>query len=101
MEAEHLLLQHKQRYEQLRDDVQVKMRFLHENKVSILLFGLWNFLYHGFFQVKVMKKQLLLLHNATSAYFSGNQKALEAALQQFNLKPPSSSTNAATSWLEA
>jgi len=83
MEAEHALLQQKQRYEQLRDDVQVKMRFLHENKV------------------KVMKKQLLLLHNATSAYFGGNQKSLEAALQQFNLKPVSSSTNSSSSWLEA
>lgn len=38
------------------------------------------------FQIKVMNKQLLLFHNAISAYFSGNQKALDATLKQFAIK---------------
>jgi len=58
-----------------------------------------NKLISVFFQVKVMHKQLLLFHNAVSAYFSGNQVALEATLKQFNiaLKQPNS---APSSWLE-
>lgn len=54
-------------------------------------FSLW--------QVKVMHKQLLLFHNAVSAYFSGNQTALEATLKQFNIKLRSPNT-APPSWLE-
>lgn len=50
-------------------------------------------------QVKVMHKQLLLFHNAISAYFAGNQQQLEQTLLQFNvkLKPPGSQK---PSWLE-
>lgn len=33
-----------------------------------------------------MHKQLVLLHNAVSAYFSGNAVALESTLMQFNIK---------------
>ena len=33
-----------------------------------------------------MHKQLLLFHNAVSAYFSGNQSALDATLKQFSIK---------------
>ena len=33
-----------------------------------------------------MHKQLLLFHNAVSAYFSGNQNALEATMKQFSIK---------------
>ncbi|CAH0596123.1 unnamed protein product [Chrysodeixis includens] len=54
-------------YERLRDDSAVKLRLLHENRV------------------KVMNKQLLLFHNAVSAYFSGNNVALEAAVRHFNI----------------
>lgn len=39
-----------------------------------------------FKQVKVMHKQLVLLHNAVSAYFSGNAVALEGTIKQFNVK---------------
>ncbi|XP_023236907.1 arfaptin-2-like, partial [Centruroides sculpturatus] len=72
---------HKEKYEKLRSDVTVKMKFLDENKV------------------KVMHKQLLLFHNAISAYFSGNQAMLDATLKQFNikLKNPNASS---PSWLE-
>lgn len=33
-----------------------------------------------------MHKQLVLLHNAIAAYFSGNAIALETTLKQFNIK---------------
>lgn len=36
-----------------------------------------------------MNKQLLLFHNAVSAYFSGNNVALEAAVRHFNIHTPS------------
>jgi hypothetical protein len=32
-----------------------------------------------------MKSQLLLFHNAISAYFSGNKAGLDATIKQFNL----------------
>lgn len=72
---------HKDKYERLRSDVIIKLKFLEENKV------------------KVMHKQLLLFHNAISAYFAGNQQQLEQTLQQFNikLKPPGADQ---PSWLE-
>ncbi|KAJ8280125.1 hypothetical protein GJAV_G00050810 [Gymnothorax javanicus] len=72
---------HKDKYERLRSDVTIKLKFLEENKV------------------KVMHKQLLLFHNAISAYFAGNQQQLEQTLKQFNvrLRPPGSDK---PSWLE-
>ncbi|XP_051521726.1 arfaptin-2a isoform X4 [Myxocyprinus asiaticus] len=71
----------REKYERLRSDVTIKLKFLEENKV------------------KVMHKQLLLFHNAISAYFAGNQQQLEQTLRQFNvkLKPPGSDK---PSWLE-
>ncbi|XP_072515817.1 arfaptin-2b isoform X4 [Salminus brasiliensis] len=71
----------KDKYERLRSDVTIKLKFLEENKV------------------KVMHKQLLLFHNAISAYFAGNQQQLEQTLKQFNikLKPPGADK---PSWLE-
>ncbi|KAJ3590388.1 hypothetical protein NHX12_008339 [Muraenolepis orangiensis] len=59
---------HRDKYERLRSDVTIKLKFLEENKV------------------KVMHKQLLLFHNAISAYFAGNQQQLEQTLIQFNVK---------------
>ena len=35
-----------------------------------------------------MQKQLLLFHNAVSAYFAGNQAALESTMKQFAIKVP-------------
>ncbi|CAO2582636.1 Arfip2 [Lemmus lemmus] len=72
---------HRDKYEKLRGDVAIKLKFLEENKI------------------KVMHKQLLLFHNAVSAYFAGNQKQLEQTLQQFNIKlrPPGAEK---PSWLE-
>ncbi|XP_026075514.1 arfaptin-2-like isoform X1 [Carassius auratus] len=72
---------HKEKYERLRSDVSIKLKFLEENRV------------------KVMHKQLLLFHNAISAYFAGNQQQLEQTLKEFNikLKPPGADK---PSWLE-
>ncbi|XP_011505239.1 PREDICTED: arfaptin-2 [Ceratosolen solmsi marchali] len=72
---------HKQNFEKLRADVSIKLKFLDENRI------------------KVMHKQLLLFHNAVSAYFSGNQTALEATLKQFNIKVKSPNSSL-PSWLE-
>ncbi|EZA49233.1 hypothetical protein DMN91_006188 [Ooceraea biroi] len=72
---------HKQNFEKLRSDVSIKLKFLDENRI------------------KVMHKQLLLFHNAVSAYFSGNQTALEATLKQFNIKVKSPNSTL-PSWLE-
>ncbi|KAM3932830.1 arfaptin-2 isoform 1-T2 [Leptodactylus fuscus] len=72
---------HRAKYEKLRGDVTIKLRFLQENKV------------------KVMHKQLLLFHNAISSYFAGNQQQLEASLQQFNIKLSSAASDK-PSWLE-
>ena len=58
----------KTEFEKLRSDVQIKLKFLDENRV------------------KVMQSQLLLFHNAVAAYFSGNQTALEATMKQFSVK---------------
>ena len=46
-----------------------------------------------------MHKQLLLLHNAVSAYFSGNQQALEATMKQFSIKVKAPNSNE-PSWIE-
>ena len=46
-----------------------------------------------------MHKQLLLFHNAISAYFSGNHTALEATLKQFNIKLKMPNADP-PSWLE-
>ncbi|XP_055326748.1 arfaptin-2 [Sitodiplosis mosellana] len=80
-DAQKSYAKHKESYEKLRTDVAVKMQFLDENRI------------------KVMHKQLVLLHNAVSAYFSGNASALEGTIKQFNvkLKSPNSVTG---SWLE-
>ncbi|XP_064414190.1 arfaptin-2 isoform X2 [Latimeria chalumnae] len=79
--AQQLFLIHKEKYERLRSDVAIKLKFLEENKV------------------KVMHKQLLLFHNAISSYFAGNQQQLEQTLKQFNIKLKTPGTEK-PSWLE-
>jgi len=80
-ETEDSFSRQKLEFERLRSDVQIKLKFLDENRV------------------KVMHKQLLLLHNAVSAYFSGNQSALEATMKQFSIKVKSPNS-ASPSWIE-
>merc|ERR1712128_32254 len=71
----------KAEFEKLRSDVQIKLKFLDENRV------------------KVMQKQLLLFHNAVSAYFSGNQTSLEATMKQFAIKVKSPNSQP-PSWMQ-
>jgi len=71
----------KAEFEKLRSDVQIKLKFLDENRV------------------KVMQKQLLLFHTAVSSYFSGNQTALEATMKQFAIKARDSNGQP-PSWIE-
>lgn len=107
----------KEKYERLRSDVTIKLKFLEENKVSVRSWNNKNSSIFGFqgqkvqiwhhlcavtsvcLKVKVMHKQLLLFHNAISAYFAGNQQQLEQTLKQFNIKlrPPGADK---PSWLE-
>lgn len=58
---------YKDKYEKLKIDVSIKMKFLDENRV------------------KVMKKQLLLFQNAIFTYFSGNLQSLESIMKQFHV----------------
>ncbi|XP_066919629.1 arfaptin-2-like isoform X2 [Clytia hemisphaerica] len=60
--------EHKEKFESLRNNLQIKMKFLEENKV------------------KVMRKQLLILHNALAAYFSGNKDELEKTMKEFHIR---------------
>ncbi|XP_075716462.1 arfaptin-1 isoform X3 [Rhinoderma darwinii] len=72
---------HKEKYDKMRNDVSVKLKFLEENKV------------------KVLHNQLVLFHNAIAAYFAGNQKQLEQTLKQFHVKLKTPGVDA-PSWLE-
>lgn len=47
-----------------------------------------------------MHMQLLMLHNAVAAYFSGNAEALEDTLKHFNIKITKSPADENPSWLE-
>jgi len=88
-ETQRSYAQHKEQYEKLRSDVAIKMQFLDENRVSETLIKQDKNTYNVCVfrrQIKVMHKQLILLHNAIAAYFSGNAMALESTLKQFNIK---------------
>ena len=76
----------KAEFEKLRSDVQIKLKFLDENRVKVAFFS-WN-IYQCVcvWVVQVMQKQLLLFHNAVAGYFSGNQTALDATMKQFAIK---------------
>ena len=74
---EQEIARYKEKYEKLKNDVSVKMKFLDENRI------------------KVMKKQLTLFHNSIASYFSGNQTELEASIKQLNISQ--NSQNGATS----
>ncbi|XP_061130951.1 arfaptin-1 isoform X2 [Syngnathus typhle] len=79
--SQQLFQAHRDKYERMRNDVSVKLKFLEENKV------------------KVLHNQLILFHNAIAAYYSGNQQQLEQTMKQFHikLKAPGSER---PSWLE-
>ncbi|EDV24394.1 uncharacterized protein TRIADDRAFT_15005, partial [Trichoplax adhaerens] len=72
----------KEKFEKLRNDVSVKLKFLEENKA------------------KVMHKQLVLFHDAFCAYFSGNQEALQTIVRDFHLKLTTQKSTKKPSFLE-
>nr|XP_056711594.1 arfaptin-1 isoform X2 [Euleptes europaea] len=72
---------YKEKYDKMRNDISVKLKFLEENKV------------------KVLHNQLVLFHNAVAAYFAGNQKQLEQTLKLFHIKLKTPGVDA-PSWLE-
>ncbi|ELK17495.1 Arfaptin-1 [Pteropus alecto] len=80
-QSQHLFQAHKEKYDKMRNDVSIKLKFLEENKV------------------KVLHNQLVLFHNAIAAYFAGNQKQLEQTLKQFHIKLKTPGADA-PSWLE-
>lgn len=57
-----------ERYSQLKKVVSCKLEFLQENRL------------------RVMQHQLVLLQNATSAFFSGNNQQLDQILNQYKIK---------------
>ncbi|XP_042324185.1 arfaptin-1 isoform X3 [Sceloporus undulatus] len=80
-QSQQLFQIHKEKYDKMRSDVSVKLKFLEENKV------------------KVLHNQLVLFHNAIAAYFAGNQKQLEQTLKLFHIKLKTPGVDA-PSWLE-
>ena len=80
-ETQNVFDKQKSEFEKLRSDVQIKLKFLDENRV------------------KVMQKQLTLFNNAIASYFSGNQKALEETMKYFSVSVPSPNS-AKPSWIE-
>ncbi|NWZ27221.1 ARFP1 protein, partial [Asarcornis scutulata] len=80
-QSQQLFQVHKEKYDKMRNDVSIKLKFLEENKV------------------KVLHNQLVLFHNAIAAYFAGNQKQLEQTLKQFHIKLKTPGADA-PSWLE-
>ncbi|KAA0722322.1 Arfaptin-1 ADP-ribosylation factor-interacting protein 1 [Triplophysa tibetana] len=80
--SQQLFQIHREKYEKMRNDVSVKLRFLEENKV------------------KVLHNQLILFHNAIAAYFAGNQQQLEQTIKQFHIKLKLPGGDA-PSWLES
>ncbi|XP_042726949.1 arfaptin-1 isoform X2 [Lagopus leucura] len=80
-QSQQMFQVHKEKYDKMRNDVSIKLKFLEENKV------------------KVLHNQLVLFHNAIAAYFAGNQKQLEQTLKQFHIKLKTPGTDA-PSWLE-
>ncbi|XP_043918395.1 arfaptin-1 isoform X3 [Protopterus annectens] len=67
-QSQQLFQMHKEKYDKMRSNVSVKLKFLEENKV------------------KVLHNQLVLFHNAVAAYYAGNQQQLEQTLKQFHIK---------------
>ncbi|XP_033869701.3 arfaptin-1-like isoform X2 [Acipenser ruthenus] len=80
-QSQYAFQAYREKYEKMRNDVSIKLKFLEENKV------------------KVLHNQLVLFQSAIAAYYAGNQKQLEQTLKQFHikLKTPGADT---PSWLE-
>lgn len=81
-QAQALYQTHRQKYERMRDDLSIKLKLLEENRV------------------KVLQKQLILLHSAVAAYYAGNQQKFNQTLRQFHSKLRTPPDSGLQSWLE-
>ncbi|CAF0705775.1 unnamed protein product [Brachionus calyciflorus] len=63
---EQEVINFREKYESLKKDVAIKIKFLNENRV------------------KVMKKQLVLFQNAINSYFVGNYQGLKSSMKQID-----------------
>ncbi len=79
---EHDVSIYKERYENLKKDVQIKIRFLDENRI------------------KVMRKQLNQFQFAISIYFSGNNELLEKTMKEFRENGVNNVSSSPESFLE-
>ena len=104
---------HKQIFEQLRHDVDIKLKLLDENKVPSLVYRSLVLRICPPFtiplfpsplslsQFKVTHKQLVLLLGAFAAYFSGNHQAVDGILTELKAKlSEGTSSNDPPAWLE-
>lgn len=66
-EAKAVYETHRLKYEDMCSTLSAKLKFLDDNRL------------------KVMRRDLVLLHNATSAYFSGNKADFERQLSQYSM----------------
>ena len=74
---------YKERYENLKRDVQIKMKFLDENRIT------------------VMRKQLNQFQLAISIYFSGNNEQLQQTMKQMRELKLQESRGSPESFLES
>ena len=107
-QSQQLFQIHREKYERMRNDVSVKLKFLEENKVLWTLLALPGLClaqvcsllpFPASTQVKVLHNQLILFHNAIAAYYAGNQQQLEQTLKQFHIKLKMPGEDS-PSWLE-
>ena len=71
---EHDLAAFKEKYDKLKKDVEIKVKFLDENRI------------------KVMRKQLFFFHHSINAYYTGNKQDLDEISKQYsNSRSPNSS----------
>lgn len=73
---------HREKFDRMRSDLNIKMKLLDENKI------------------KVMRRQLVLLQDAIAVYLSGNHLLVEEAMTRFNISLAMSSSEK-PSWLES
>lgn len=65
-DKEHDLAAFKEKYDKLKKDVEIKVKFLDENRI------------------KVMRKQLFFFHQSIAAYYTGNKQDLDEIAKQYS-----------------
>lgn len=81
-EAQQKFDLHREKFDRMRSDLNIKMKLLDENKI------------------KVMRRQLVLLQDAIAVYLSGNHLLVEEAMTRFNISLAMSNSEK-PSWLES